>query len=159
MKTEPQKESIRYALRPDAQAFDEVRIKIIPRFKESELSGSEWRTHAEIEFYRKGKLILSDGVGNMETACGMVYAKYVTAIDNGNAYFAGDGVHCDQEGCSELAKYLYRIKQDYCAGPGKCEQKKESYSAAHRCFCEKHSHRGDQDLQDNDANYELITVL
>lgn len=35
------------ALRPDAQAFDEIRIVTVPRYKQSGLSGDEWRIHAE----------------------------------------------------------------------------------------------------------------
>lgn len=151
---ETTKTDLKYALRPDAQAFDEVRIKVQPRFKESELSGSEWRISASIELYRKGKLIISDVVGDMQHACGFLYAKYMTAIDNGNAYFAGDGIHCDQEGCSEPAKFVYRIKQGYDRG-----HKSDSYTGSHRCFCEKHSHRGDQDIEDNDDNYEMITIV
>ncbi len=131
----------------------------MPRFKQSELSGDEWRISTVIEFYRKGELILQDGCGNMETACGMLYGKYVMAVDNGKGYFAGDGIHCDQEGCNEKAKYLYRLKKDYCVGPGKCGKEKKSYSSEHRCFCDKHSTRGDQDLKDNDDNYELINVI
>ena len=150
---------INYALRPDAQAFDEIRIRVIPRFKESELSGDEWRISAQIEFFRKGKLILDDQVNDMQTAVGCLYYKYIRAIDDGHAYYAGDGVHCDQEGCNEKATMLYRIKQDYCADFGGCGQKKDLYTGSHRCFCEKHSTRGDQDRQDNDDNYEMIGVL
>lgn len=147
------------AIRPDAQAFDEIRIRVVPRFKDSELSGSEWRISAVMEFYRKGKLILDDQVSNMETACGVLYSKYVSAVDDGHGYFGGDGVHCDQEGCNELASFKYAIKQDYCSGYGNCGQKKDLYNGALRHFCEKHSHRGDSDLQDNDENYQLIEVV
>ena len=45
------------ALKPDAQAFDEVRIVTVPRYKRSDLSGDEWRISAEIQFYRNGVLI------------------------------------------------------------------------------------------------------
>lgn len=152
--------NLQYALRPDAQAFDEIRLKTIPRFKNSSLSGSEWRTSCVIEFYRKGKLVHEDGVGNMQTACGMLYAKWIEAIEvHAKAYFASDGVTCDQEGCDKPAQYLYRIKQGYCVGGGNCGAKKEHYTGYHRVFCNEHNRRGDQDLEDNDANYELVTVL
>lgn len=147
------------AIKPDAQAFDEIRIRVVPRFKDSELSGSEWRISAVTEFYRKGQLICSEQCSNMETAAGLCYAHYVRAVDNGNGYFAGDGIHCDQEGCNEKAAFKYSIKQDYCSGYGNCGQKKDMYNGALRHFCEKHSHRGDSDLQDNDKNYELIGVV
>lgn len=153
-------ESLKYALKPDAQAFDEVRLRIQPRFKDSHLSGSEWRISVVFEFYRNGKIIHTSSCGgDMQVACGLLYAKYVEAKDNGVGYFASDGFFCDQEGCHEVGKYLFRIKQDYCAGPGNCGHKKDSYTGAHRIFCEKHSKRGDSDLQDNDANYELVETI
>gem|GEM_PF-6705725 len=43
----------RYALRPDAQAFDEIRIVTVPRYKTSGLSGDEWRISAMIQFFAK----------------------------------------------------------------------------------------------------------
>jgi hypothetical protein len=151
---------LNYALRPDAQSFDEIRIRVVPRFKSSGLSGSEWRTSAVIEFYRKGKIVHSDGVGTMEAACGMLYAKQIEAIEvHGKGYFAGDGIHCDQEGCPEPATHVFKIKQEYCVGGGNCGAKKESYGDRHRCFCDKHKHRGDQDLEDNDDNYELVKKI
>lgn len=45
----------RRALRPDAQACDEIRIYTVPRYKTSGLSGDEWRISAVTEFYRKGR--------------------------------------------------------------------------------------------------------
>lgn len=156
MKTEKKQ----YALRPDSQAFDEIRIVTIPRFKESEMSGDEWRISTNVQFYRNGQVVYeAGGLRDIETTTGFLYSIFHKAIDDGHAYFAGDGIHCDQEGCNERAVYLFRIKQDYCVGGGNCGQKKESYTGYHRCFCEKHHNRGDSDLQDNNENYELITVL
>lgn len=44
------------AYRPDAQAFDEIRIFTVPSYKTSGLSGDEWRISATVEFYRNGIL-------------------------------------------------------------------------------------------------------
>lgn len=152
MKTEVKK----MALKPDAQAFDEIRIRTIPRFKESELSGDEWRISTIVEFYRNGELVhTSGGTLDIETACGFLYHDFQKAIDDGKAYFAGDGIHCDQEGCAEKATFMYRIKEAY-DDRGKRDQ---TYDGYNRCFCEKHSHRGDSDLGDRDENYELVTVI
>jgi len=156
------KNKISYALKPDAQPFDEIKIRIEPRWKDSELSGSEWRISATTEFYRKGKLIHethSGGKNVMEVAAGLLFQRLCEAQDNGKGYFAGDGVHCDQEGCMNKAMYLMRIKKHYCVGGGNCGQEKKSYSDEYRCFCDKHKTRGDQDLEDNDDNYELINVI
>jgi len=47
----------RRALRPDAQAFDEVRITTVPRYKMSGLSGDEWRISGKIQLLRKGRVV------------------------------------------------------------------------------------------------------
>jgi hypothetical protein len=140
------------ALRPDAQAFDEIRIFTVPRFKESELSGDEWRIHAECQFYRKGKLVHTEGCRDTLVAAGLLYSWYVNATDNGKAYYAGDGVTCDQEGCSEPATVRLKRLADYCNDGHKS---KVSDVSLYRHFCEKHKERGDCGLDDADANYIL----
>lgn len=148
----PEKEWL--AIRPDAQAFDEIRITTVPRYKESYLSGDEWRIHAEITFYRNGKEIHSLGFRNIETACGRLYAAHGDAIDDGKAYFAGDGIHCDQEGCSAHATVKYRKIADY----GRDGNKTEPHRPSFRCFCERHKTRGDCGLDDADSNYVVAAI-
>jgi hypothetical protein len=138
------------ALRPDAQAFDEIRIFTVPRWKTSGLSGDEWRIHAEVQFWRKGKLIFSEGCRDTQTACGLLYGWYVRACDDGKGYFAGDGVTCDQEGCHEPATYRYRRLADYCRDGHKSAPSEVSL---YRHFCEQHKTRGDCALDDADVNY------
>lgn len=140
-----------YALRPDAQGFDEVRIVTVPRYKESYLSGDEWRISAEIQFYRKGKLITTATARNIETACGRLYAEHGNALDSGG-WYAGDGVHCDQEGCNEPATVIYEKLFDY----GRDDTKTELHRhPSLRCFCDRHKTRGDCGLDDADSNYKL----
>lgn len=147
------------ALRPDAQAFDEVRIVTVPRYKQSGLSGDEWRISAEIQLWRKGKLVHTDGYRDVKTACGFAYSVYVRAIDDGKAYFGGDGLTCDQEGCAEQATVRYRVVKNMCAGPGMCGQEKQNYGQInYRHFCERHKTRGDCGLDDADRNYEQVPV-
>lgn len=68
-------------LRPDAQAFDEVRIVTVPRYKQSGLSGDEWRISAAIRLYRKDGGVGSDyiviGEHGTVTICvnGVAYGK------------------------------------------------------------------------------------
>ena len=138
------------ALRPDAQAFDEVRIVTVPRYKESELSGSEWRISASIQLYRKGILITERYCGSVQAATVLVGGFYMEACDEGKGYFAGDGIRCDQEGCEKAATVRYRKLAEYChAG-----HKDEFYRGdAFRHFCERHRVRGDSGFDDADANY------
>ncbi len=139
------------ALRPDAQAFDEVRIITVPRYKESGLSGDEWRISATIQLWRKGVLIHERGCGNIEAAVMLLGDTYLSAIDNGLAYFAGDGILCDQEGCNNPVAVRYQKIADY----NNDGTKKEPLRATYRHFCERHSRRGDCGLDDADSNYVI----
>jgi hypothetical protein len=142
----------RNALRPDAQAFDEIRIVTVPRYKTSGLSGDEWRISAEIQFYRKGELKHRTSYSTVEHACGFLYSAYHEAIGEGRAYFAGDGVHCDQEGCVKPKTVTYRILKHFCQDG---EEHRPSELHALRHFCAEHKTRGDCALEDADRNYEL----
>jgi hypothetical protein len=140
-------------IKPNAQAFDEVKIRTIPRWKESELSGDEWRISAVIELLRNGRVIVTRSFRNVEMACAYASAVYYDATDNGKASFAGEGDICDQEGCSEKATITYRKLANYCnAG-----HKSESQMIKIRCFCEKHRERGNCGLDDADRNYVNVS--
>lgn len=136
-------------LRPDAQAFDEVRIVTVPRYKQSGLSGDQWRISADIQLYRKGVMICNRGCGNIQAACVLAGAFHMESCDNGEGYFAGDGIHCDQEGCADLATVRYRKKIGYCRQGHPTEPSRPTY----RHFCERHQTRGDCGMDDSDRNY------
>lgn len=140
-------------LKPDAQAFDEVRVTTVPRYKTSGLSGDEWRISAKIEFMRKGRVVAEEGCRDVEAACRLMAWYYSKACDDGKGFFAGEGDLCDQEGCAETATVTYRKKQDYCREGHPHEIK---YTEKVRRFCARHSTRGDCGLDDADDNYELI---
>lgn len=145
---------MRRALKPDAQAFDEVRIITVPRYKESELSGDEWRISAETQFYRNGVLIHSTTARNIEVATGHVAYHYSEACDNAKGYFAGEGNICDQEGCHNEATVYLRLLKGY-NRDGSLRQL--SHDGEYRAFCDRHKVRGDCGLEDADKNYVLIT--
>lgn len=147
------------ALKPDAQPFDEVRIITVPRYKQSGLSGDQWRISAEIQFYRKGKLIFTDGCSNVENACYLVGAKHMLAVDNAQGYFAGEGDICDQEGCSAKATVTYRVKKEFSRDNGHEWNKELTDELRIRKFCNRHKTRGDQAYDDSDANYEEIPFI
>ena len=128
----------------------------IPRFKQSGLSGDEWRIHAEAQFFRKGKLIFSEGCRDVKTACGLAFGWYVRACDDGKGYFAGDGLTCDQEGCHEPAVVRYERHFDYCTAG---HQTPVPDTSKYRHFCEKHRGRGDAAFDDADSNYQAVPLL
>jgi len=140
------------ALRPDAQAFDEVRITTVPRYKRSGLSGDEWRISAKIELLRKGRVIVEEYAGTVQAATAMLPGLFLKAIDDGRAWFAGEGDFCDQEGCSEPATVTYRLRKSYCMEG----HPSDPLSPLFRRFCQRHAKRGDCGLEDADANYESV---
>jgi hypothetical protein len=147
------------ALKPDAQAFDNILIRTEPRFKYSELSGSEWRISAVVEFYRKGKKVHEFCCRNVETACYLLGAEHMRACDYGKGYFAGEGEFCDQEGCENIATVTLKKKNNYCreghATPANGTRLGLDAITV-RKFCDDHKDRGDQSFDDSNSNYELI---
>ncbi len=146
--------NLRRAQKPDAQGFDEIRIITAPRFKESELSGNEWRISAVTQFMRNGVVIHETSARNVETAAHLLSYHLLEAYDHGKGYFAGEGNICDQEGCANPATVtLEQIKE----GCGKCGSVKQpEYSRPFRKFCDRHKQRGDSSLDDMDESYKEI---
>lgn len=132
------------ALRPDHQMFDEVVIRTVPRYKDSHLSGEEWRISATIEYKCKGKTMREASYRDIATALDFSKAEYWRGCDNGREDIPYEQEFCDQEGCKNKWSHLFKMK----------EVPKDLYP--HRAFCERHKRRGDQDLHDRDENYELI---
>lgn len=149
---------VRYARKPDAQGFDEIRLVTVPRFKSSYLSGDEWRIHVSLQFCRKGRIVHEEFGGHkMDTAVQMLGQKYLRAGDDGKMFFGGgENGTCDQEGCAEQAKVFYRKKLEYCNEPYKHEPIPLDEETVIRGFCERHSKRGDSSFDDMDSNYELV---
>lgn len=147
----------RRALKPDAQAFDEVHIVTVPRYKTSGLSGDEWRISARMEFWRKGKKIAERFLRNVETACIFAASEYLHLIDDGKAHFAGEDDLCDQEGCHELSTVTYRLKQEFCREGHATDPSRYDPRPLVRKFCARHSQRGDCGLEDADRNYEIMS--
>lgn len=147
----------RRALRPDRQAFDEIRITTIPRFKTSGLSGDEWRISARIAFFRKGEIVHEDSARDVKSAAQFLAWKYAVACDEGIGRTEHEYDRCDQEGCAELATVILKMKKVYCSDPhahGGHEPKE--YEGVYRYFCTRHSKRGDSSFDDSDANYEIV---
>jgi len=143
------------SIRPDAQAFDEIKIVTVPRYKTSGLSGNEWRISARVDFMRNGAVKHSTTCRDVETAASFLSYYLAIAGEEGYAYFASEEKFCDQEGCHETGQFVFRVKEKVCVGWGNCGSKLETYSDRFRQFCENHKERGDSDMEDNDDNYEL----
>ena len=145
------------AVKPDAQAFDEVRIVTVPRYKTSGLSGDEWRIGSVIQFLRNGEVKYEQFYTRIDFALAAVAREWNKAIDEGKACFGGEGDICDQEGCKEEAVVTYALKKKFCT---QCGEGKDAVTATGqryiRRFCAKHAKRGDCALEDADNNYEIL---
>jgi len=138
------------AYRPDAQAFDEVRIITVPRYKQSGMSGDEWRISATMQFMRNGIVGHEVSFRDVEACLKFASAEHAKACDNGKAYFAGEEGYCDQEGCHEKPTVFYELKKRYCREG----HESEPIGVEVRAFCDKHSKRGDCRLDDADVKYK-----
>lgn len=140
------------AIRPDAQPIDEIRITTVPRYKESGLSGDEWRISAKAIFIRKGMVISEKSYSNIEYAVRLLDRDLIHISEGNGGYYGGEGNLCDQEGCSSEVTVKYQMKKEYCRqGHGT-----ELSSPQVRFFCDKHKTRGDCGLDDADRNYIKI---
>lgn len=142
---------------PEDERFDEIHIYTKERWKESELSGDEWRFSYIAEVKRKGEIVIIITANRMSWLLEGLAWKITTAGENNNfdheAWKRTENL-CDQPGCALPATIFYkRLKPWTREGD---ELVDHDYRNEYRQFCEKHKHRGDCDLDDADHNYERI---
>ncbi len=150
----------RHAAPVNCQAFDEVRIVTVPRYKTSPASGDEWRYSARTELRYKGALIAQEHYGNVEGAARDLDAfMQRAAFNDKKTKIHDEGGLCDQEGCAEQATTVYKLKKTFCRC-GSASDPNSTYGVAPkplvRQFCSAHSRRGDCALEDSDKNYQVL---
>jgi hypothetical protein len=138
---------------PTFEAFDEIRIRIVPRFKTSGLSGDEWRHHAQTDFLFKGKVVGSAGWRNIETAVMALGQDLLRAGDSGipDEVIALEKTKCDQPSCQNDAVGRFEIKHAF--GDRGEDIVQSDYYRYFRQFCRVHIERGDCSREDSDDNY------
>lgn len=147
---------------PDFELIDEARIRLRERWKDSEISGDEWRFSLVVECLHKGRLLKSRSFGSrMEWALLGIGMVAMEAGDSGvpNEIMALENTVCAQPGCCNPATVFYRVKALY-DNAGRKEDLPREWDSAGVVyvirFCDRHRHRGDCGLQDSDANYEEL---
>lgn len=140
----------------DFEWIDKIELSVIPRWKDSHLSGAEWRQHVEVRCFFKGLLVTSFGCSEMKVAVAMIPAR-VFYTDNGASkeWLAREHECCDQPSCSEPPVAFLRPKR-LTDRSGSFLDPAEQYGTYYRKFCERHKRRGDCALEDADENYESI---
>jgi len=144
---------------PDDTRFDEIHIRTVERWKESELSGDEWRFSYVAEIKRKGETVITLSASRWDWLLSGLQWRILTAGENNN--FDQDAWKrtknkCDQPGCAnDPVVFLKLIKRWDKEGNLLAS---DSYydGKVYRQFCKKHTHRGDCALDDADHNYEEI---
>lgn len=150
----------RHVDHPDDERYDHVEIVIQPRWKESELSGDEYRFSYIVKMWRKGQLIQANTFGRMEWAVAAVpYLVEVSGDPGPGSTFDEKAWEktqelCDQPGCSNEPTVFYERLKPYTRNGH--ELVKNEYAKEYRQFCDSHKHRGDCALDDADHNYKDI---
>jgi len=140
---------------PNWEPFDEVRMKVVPRLKTSELSGDEWRTAVAIELLHKGRVVVETHAANMRDAALMLGRELlehsspipmeVLRIERGT---------CDQPGCGRPADVRMVLRELFSDRGDRLDPSDQHGSTYYRQFCARHSGRGDCSREDCRANYE-----
>lgn len=150
----------------DDSTFDRVTIELVPRYKESGLSGDEWRVSAVTSLFRKGHLIVKKAYSDIEAASAhlpwLVKTWHEFGDSEGEARWRAlnDDALCHQAGCAERATVLLELKALWDLRHGlKLEQREKPYFRYVRAFCEIHRDRGDCGLEDANNNYTKVRDL
>ncbi len=146
---------------PDDERFDRVTIECEERWKESELSGDEWRFSYVVKLWRKDEAIITASYSRLSWALQrlpLLAGNYPADKVFDKDAWKRTGSLCDQPGCSADATVYYRRLKRY-TDRGDLLAPNSSYDGReYRQFCERHKHRGDCALDDADHNYERITI-
>lgn len=136
----------------DFAAFDEITLKVVPRYKTSGLSGDEWRTSVHLTFMFKGICVHESQARDMETAAAyLAHEMSECSMPLPNPILKLEESLCDQPGCSQKAigrlklKRLTSLEGEYLAD--------EENLGYFRQFCLQHIERGDCSREDADENY------
>jgi len=138
----------------DFEVFDEIQLKVVPRYKTSELSGDEWRTSVRVTLSFKGAVVTTKCFGDMDSAIRMFGATTVTD-QIPDIVRKLEETKCDQPGCSEDAVSRYRLKQQFSRNGHRLDPS-DQYGTCYRQFCSRHLRRGDGGREDSDDNYEVL---
>lgn len=138
----------------EGERFDTIEINTVERWKESELSGDEWRYSYIVSYYSHGELMSRSGGFSVKDALINASHVYDTLKTFDNKFTADITEFCCQPGCPNPWTQLKHPIRRYTR---QGEELARPYGEEDvRGFCEKHSTRGDCGLDDNDDNYILV---
>lgn len=154
---EPRKHWFNKAHR-ECEGIDRIEIECVERWKESELSGDEWRFSYVVRAYYKGVVVLECRRNRMGDAVAHLSFEIDRMRDDGAAAAAWQRQKescCDQPGCSREPTWWMQLKEEY-SRQGEGPLPSTGGIGHYRKFCERHKRRGDCAMEDSDGNYEAI---
>ncbi len=144
------KKDRKFVAHPDAERFDRVTVETVERWKESELSGDEWRFSYVVTFWRHGQAVATISAGSVEDALLQAAAKFRT-VKTDDGWMGDLSEVCCHPGCDQPWTILYHPIHAYAKGGEQLVR--DPYEGHVRGFCERHKHRGDCALDDAMHNY------
>lgn len=146
---------------PDDERFDAITVECVERWKESELSGDEWRFSYVVKLWRKGEVVKEKSWSRLAWAVEALPTfanhSYPADGDFDREAWKRTGAKCDQPGCAEEPVVYYVRKKRYTRQGEELAPSEYYDGKEYRKFCAKHKRRGDCGLDDADHNYEEIT--
>jgi len=146
--------ALRYMPHKDGERFDRIEVNVVERWKESELSGDEWRFSYVVTFYLHGQKLGTLNGRSVEDCLLQAAAQFKTVKVDGELRKFIEETFCAQPGCTNPWIVLKHPVRNY-DKQGK-EYQDDFGESDVRGFCQKHIHRGDCGREDNDANYVTI---
>ena len=140
---------------PDAERFDAVTLETIERWKESELSGDEWRFSYVARFWQHGEVVAESSGRSIADVLLQAAALYdgikVDHDKHPGGYYGNLAEVCCQPGCpNPWTVLLHPLKRYTRDGDERVRPYNEKDV---RGFCERHKYRGDCAQDDADHNY------
>lgn len=137
-----------------AERFDRIEIETVERWKDSELTGDEWRFSYVVSFYSHGRKLATLNGFSIEDCLFKALSQFNTVHTDGALRQFVKETFCCQPGCTEPWVVLRHPVQRFTS---QGEKLVRDYGEGEvRAFCKKHMHRGDCGLDDNDDNYVTL---
>lgn len=141
----------------DFEAFDEIKLRVVPRLKNSDLSGSSWRTGVEISFWFKGHVVAKHWATSMRWAISLLWHYVLESSEPiPERVMEIERNACAQPGCQHLPFVTYQILQRYTAQGEKLAASDGHLWKDYRRFCAQHAQRGDAIYEDRMENYKIV---
>jgi len=140
----------------DDEWYDAINIYCVERWKDSEISGDEWRFTYVADFMRKGSVQKTLRAHKLAWLLPTIAAhqSFAPVGDDDDARQDFNEV-CFQPGCGREATHEFRKVKDWCPS---CGTSHSGHGDKGRRFCDRHKRRGDCGLDDADSNYVLVRV-